>query len=128
VTFQVECAPDTPKLMAARDQIHQVLLNLALNAIQATPPNGSVTVRTSGGESEDAPEAWVEVTDTGAGIPADDLERIFDPFFTTKDPDQGTGLGLMICHRIVTDHGGRIEVTSRVGQGSTFRVRLPCGG
>ncbi len=126
VTFDVECAPDTPKLVAARDQIHQVLLNLALNAIQATPAGGTVTVRTSGTAVDDAPEAWVEVADTGAGIPADDLERIFDPFFTTKDPDQGTGLGLMICHRIVTDHGGTIEVTSRVGRGSTFRVRLPC--
>jgi signal transduction histidine kinase len=66
-----------------------------------------------------------EVTDAGCGISDEDLERIFDPFFTTKGPDQGTGLGLMICHRLVTDHQGEIEVDSAVGVGSTFLVRLP---
>jgi signal transduction histidine kinase len=65
------------------------------------------------------------VTDHGPGISDADLERIFDPFFTTKGPDQGTGLGLMICHRLVTDHRGEIEVTSKPGAGSTFLVRLP---
>jgi signal transduction histidine kinase len=65
------------------------------------------------------------VTDAGCGISAADLERIFDPFFTTKGPDQGTGLGLMICHRLVTDHQGEIEVSSTPGAGSTFLVRLP---
>jgi signal transduction histidine kinase len=67
----------------------------------------------------------IEVADDGCGIGADMLERIFDPFFTTKAPDQGSGLGLMICHRIVQDHGGRIEVESLEGRGATFRVRLP---
>ena len=66
--------------------------------------------------------------DTGSGIRDEDLERIFDPFFTTKDPDQGTGLGLMICHQIVADHAGCIEVSSRVGRGSRFRVLLPVTG
>jgi signal transduction histidine kinase len=128
VKLAVECAHDTPKLFAVRDQLHQVLLNLVMNAIHATPPGGRVSVSTSPGEGSEGPEAVLEVNDTGAGIPPDDLERIFDPFFTTKDPDQGTGLGLMICHRIVTDHGGTIEVMSRVGEGSRFRVRLPAGG
>ena len=69
----------------------------------------------------------VEVVDEGEGIAEEDLERIFDPFFTTKGPDQGTGLGLMICHRIASEHGGLIEVSSRPGRGATFRVRLPAG-
>jgi signal transduction histidine kinase len=128
VKLAVECAHDTPKLFAVRDQLHQVLLNLVMNAIHATPPHGRVAVSTSAGEGREGGEAVLEVSDTGSGIPPEDLERIFDPFFTTKDPHQGTGLGLMICHRIVTDHGGTIEVTSRVGEGSRFRVRLPAGG
>ena len=66
--------------------------------------------------------------DNGNGIPEEHLGRIFDPFFTTKGPDQGTGLGLMICHRIVTAHGGTIEVRSRVGEGATFSVHLPLAG
>ena len=70
----------------------------------------------------------IDVSDTGCGIREADLERIFDPFFTTKSPDHGTGLGLMICHRIVTAHGGSIEVRSREGEGATFSVHLPLGG
>ena len=66
--------------------------------------------------------------DTGVGISPEDLERIFDPFFTTKEPDEGTGLGLMISHRIVTDHGGAIDVRSELGQGSVFRIKLPVKG
>jgi signal transduction histidine kinase len=72
--------------------------------------------------------ASVAIEDSGRGIPEEHLERIFDPFFTTKDPDQGTGLGLMISHRIVADHGGSIDVRSRVGDGSCFRVLLPVTG
>jgi len=128
VEIAVDASPETPKLVASRDQIHQVLLNLVLNAIQATPPGGKVTVTTAADDGADGPRVAIEVRDTGVGVPEEDLERIFDPFFTTKDPDQGTGLGLMICHRIVTDHGGTIDVQSRAGQGSCFRVRLPAGG
>jgi signal transduction histidine kinase len=128
VVLAVQCAPDTPKLFAVRDQLHQVLLNLVMNAIHATPPRGQVAIRTYAAEGTDGGEAVLEVSDTGSGIPSEDLERIFDPFFTTKDPDQGTGLGLMICHRIVTDHRGTIEVVSQEGEGSRFRVRLPARG
>jgi signal transduction histidine kinase len=102
-----------------------VILNLVLNALHATPRGGSVVVRV---RPEGRGELCFEVCDTGRGIPSADLERIFDPFYTTKDPDQGTGLGLMICHGIVADHGGSIEVESREGQGSCFRVRLPREG
>jgi signal transduction histidine kinase len=116
-----------PKVLAVREQLHQVLLNLVLNAIQATPAGGRVRVRTWG-EAGEAAAACAEVRDTGRGIPREHIEQIFDPFFTTKGPDQGTGLGLMICHHIVTEHGGSIEVESEAGRGATFRVRLPVGG
>ncbi len=120
----VECAPSAPRADVVRNQIHQVLLNLLLNAVHATPAGGEVRVRV---DEKDAAEGEVCMTieDTGSGIPEEDLERIFDPFFTTKDPDEGTGLGLMISHGIVSDHGGSMEVRSKLGVGSTFCVRLP---
>ncbi|MDH3685561.1 MAG: ATP-binding protein [Myxococcales bacterium] len=121
IDVRLEIDLDTPKILGVRDQIHQVVLNLLLNAIHSTPPGGQVCVRTWG----DGDAALLEVRDTGRGIREDDLEQIFDPFFTTKGPDKGTGLGLMICHRIVLDHEGSIEVESSRGQGATFRVRLP---
>jgi signal transduction histidine kinase len=123
VTLRIERDADTPKVMAVRDRVHQVLLNLLLNAIHASPPGGEVRIRTfpdPGGDS-----VCIEVTDQGPGIPEEHLSQIFDPFFTTKGPDQGSGLGLMICHRVVADHGGTIEVRSRPGAGATFCVRLP---
>ncbi len=128
VALSVEVDPQTPKIVAVRDQLHQVLLNLVLNGVQATPPGGRVSFRTAPDPERGAGWLSIEVTDSGSGIREEDLERIFDPFFTTRNPDEGTGLGLMICHRIVTEHGGAIEVRSREGEGSTFRVRLPIEG
>ncbi len=122
VTLLADCAPDSPTVMANRDQIHQLILNLVLNAIAATPEGGNVTVRTTG---DPAGGLFLEVSDTGPGIGGEHLDQIFDPFFTTKGPDKGTGLGLMICHRIATDHGGVIEVRSDAGKGATFSLRLP---
>ena len=123
VKLTLHVDPATPKIVAARDQIHQVVLNLVLNALAVTPAGGEVAVRTSpapgGGGAE------IEVRDTGPGIPAEHLELIFDPFFTTKGPEAGSGLGLMVCHRIATDHHGSIEVSSREGRGAAFLVRLP---
>ena len=124
VTLKLACAPDAPKIVAVRDQIHQVVLNLILNAIAATPPEGEVTLAVSGEQDG----VRLEVTDTGDGIPEDHVEQIFDPFFTTKGPDEGSGLGLMVCHRIVTDHHGSIEVRSRQGEGATFSIWLPGEG
>lgn len=72
-----------------------------------------------------AEAACLEIVDDGCGISHEDLDRVFDPFFTTKAPDQGSGLGLMICHRIVQDHDGQIEVESLEGRGATFRMILP---
>jgi signal transduction histidine kinase/CheY-like chemotaxis protein len=125
VELSVEADPATPKVQAVREQLQQVVLNLALNALHATPRGGRIVLRVRPGARSGA---CLEVIDTGSGVPAEDLERIFDPFFTTKDPDQGTGLGLMISHGIVADHGGTIEVESREGSGTTFRVHLPSDG
>ena len=100
-------------------QMQQVLVNLIKNAMQATTRGGRITLQTH--EANDG--AWVSISDTGSGIPQDQLNRIFEPFFTTKK--QGTGLGLMIVQRIVRAHNGRIELESHVGRGTTFRIWLP---
>jgi len=104
------------------DQIHQVLLNLLLNALQAIDRHGQVEVTLSRRDST----AVIEVTDNGRGIPAENLPNIFRPFYTTKG--DGTGLGLSLARRIVEDHHGRINVTSTVGKGTTFAVILPLEG
>jgi len=100
-------------------QMKQVFLNLLKNAMQAMTRGGRLTVET-GANSE---AVWVNISDTGSGIPEEKLNRIFEPFFTTKK--KGSGLGLMIVQRIVRDHFGRIDVESKPRQGTTFRVWLP---
>src|SRR5215467_4514788 len=111
--------PSLPEIEHDSDQIHQVLLNLLLNALQAIDRHGKVAVTLSRRDST----AVVEVTDNGRGIPAENLPNIFRPFYTTKG--DGTGLGLSLARRIVEDHHGRINVTSTVGKGTTFAVLLP---
>jgi len=111
--------PLLPEVEHDSDQIHQVLLNLLLNALQAINLNGKVTVTIKAQGST----AVVEVADNGRGIPPEDLPNIFRPFYTTKG--EGTGLGLSLARRIVEDHQGRIDVTSAVGKGTTFAVLLP---
>jgi len=123
VALEAQPSAGTPLVWGVREQLQQVALNLALNALQATSAEGRVTLRTLADPRGGG--ACLEVADSGAGIPPEELEKIFDPFYTTKDPDQGTGLGLTICHGIVAEHGGSIEVESRAGSGTTFRVRLP---
>jgi signal transduction histidine kinase len=100
-------------------QMQQVLVNLVKNAMHAMTKGGTLTLQT--GEGADG--VWMSVEDTGGGIPQEQINRIFEPFFTTKKT--GTGLGLMIVQRIVRTHGGRIELESHVGRGTTFRVWLP---
>ncbi len=112
---------ELPQVHCLPSQINQVFMNLLVNAAHAIEVKGVVTVRT-GREGE---EVWIEVEDTGAGIPPENLKRIFDPFFTTKPVGKGTGLGLSVSYSIVQKHRGRIEVKSEVGRGSTFRVWLP---
>jgi len=102
-------------------ELTQVVSNLVMNALQATPGGGEVAVIVT----SRAGEAELRVEDHGVGIAPADLPRVFDPFFTTKDVDEGTGLGLSVSFGIVREHGGRIEVASALGQGSTFSVRLP---
>jgi PAS domain S-box-containing protein len=116
-----ELGVDLPVLMIDRHMIEQVLMNLVLNAIQATKPGGAITIRTRVTESH----CVVEIEDTGCGIPASVLSRIFDPFFTTKGTGEGTGLGLSVSLGIVERHGGQILVDSEVGKGTMFTVCLP---
>ena len=115
-------AADLAPVVCNLDQLHQVFLNLVLNAIDAMPNGGTLTIRTIAGTSV----AVVEVRDTGIGIPDSVRARLFEPFFTNKP--NGTGLGLSISAHIVTQHSGQIEVESEEGQGSLFRVILPYAG
>jgi signal transduction histidine kinase len=111
--------PALPEVEHDSAQIHQVLLNLLLNAIQAIDGRGTITVE-MGCDDE---SAAITVTDNGRGISADHLPNIFRPFYTTKG--NGTGLGLSLARRIVEEHHGTIDVTSTVGKGTKFLVQLP---
>jgi two-component system, NtrC family, sensor kinase len=114
-------AYDLPQVLCNGDQLRQVFLNLVLNAIDAMPDGGTLTVRTQAAPTV----AVVEIQDTGIGIPDDVRSHLFEPFWTNKP--NGTGLGLSISAHIVTQHGGQIDVESVPGEGSTFRVALPYG-
>ncbi len=119
LNLKTKLARHLPVMPIDLTQIQQVLVNLVKNAMQAMTRGGTLTLQT--GEGGDA--VWVSVSDTGGGIPQEQINRIFEPFFTTKK--KGTGLGLMIVQRIVRAHGGHIEVESQVGRGTTFRIWLP---
>ncbi len=121
VRIERDLARNLPPVNMDRDQLMQVVLNMVMNAAQAMDQGGRLVVKTR------AREGWVRisVTDSGPGIPRENLPLIFNPFFTTKPPGQGTGLGLSICDRIVSAAGGRIEVKSKPGKGATFTVLLP---
>jgi signal transduction histidine kinase len=103
------------------NQLQQVFLNLSLNACEAMPGGGTLTISTM----EDDGRVLVRLTDTGCGIKKDNLQRILEPFFSTKPVGQGTGLGLSVSYGIVRQHGGTLEVESEEGKGSTFTVVLP---
>jgi len=109
---EIECIPS---------QLNQVFMNLLVNAAQSIQERGVITLRTR----QSGDNIYVEIADTGAGIPPQILNRIFDPFFTTKPVGTGTGLGLSITHGIIRKHNGRIEVDSAPGRGTTFRITLP---
>ncbi len=125
--------PELPEIPVDPDQIRQVFLNMAVNAIQAMPNGGTLTISTMHTADPDLgevhpPEDYIMVSfvDTGAGIESDKLRSIFTPFYTTKT--QGTGLGLPITMRIIEQHGGRVTVQSELGKGTVFRIYLPKGG
>jgi signal transduction histidine kinase len=129
VEIKAECSAGLPLVAADTDEMKQVFVNLINNAFFAMTSGGALTIRCKS-ETDETGRTMVVVSlsDTGHGIPEDHLDKIFDPFFTTRPDGQGTGLGLSISYMVVQNHGGRIEVESAVGQGSTFRVYLPAPG
>ncbi|HEY6960031.1 MAG TPA: ATP-binding protein [Candidatus Limnocylindria bacterium] len=129
VTLVRELDPNLPKIRASADQLKQVLLNLYLNALEAMPNGGTLTVVTRGGNDLDLPfdSVRIEVRDTGTGMDEQTQARIFEAFFSTKE-QRGTGLGLWVSHGIVQGHGGTMKVRSKPGQGATFVIALPVAG
>ncbi|MBW2690875.1 MAG: GHKL domain-containing protein, partial [Deltaproteobacteria bacterium] len=112
---------DLPAIKADLSQLQQVFTNLIVNALQAMPEEGKLSIETSLGEDH----VYLLVRDSGMGMAPETVKQIFLPFFTTKDIKQGTGLGLSVVHGIVKSHGGSIDVESRIGQGACFRIKFP---
>ncbi|MCD9032038.1 histidine kinase [Luteimonas sp. Y-2-2-4F] len=121
VRLEIEAPPDPVPVHFDRAQLELILLNIAANAAQAMPDGGRFSARLS----TDDRDAQLSLADTGAGMPPEVLARIFEPFFTTRPAGQGTGLGLAVAHDLVADAGGRIDVDSAPGAGTTLHVRLP---
>jgi len=117
----VEEFSEVPLVRCYPQQLNQVFMNILVNAAQAIPERGKITVRSYAEDDN----VIVEISDTGTGIKLEDQSKIFEPFFTTKDVGKGTGLGLSISYRIIEKHGGKIEVVSEMGVGTTFKIRLP---
>jgi len=115
--------PFLPFVSGNASQLKQVFMNIIVNAAEAMHGSGTLTITTS--PAPDRKRVFVEFTDTGEGIPEENFTRIFDPFFTTKEVGKGTGLGLATSYGIVEDHGGKITVKSKVGEGTTFTIELP---
>jgi PAS domain S-box-containing protein len=121
IIIKQKLAKELPPVLIDQDQIQQALINLLLNAIEATPDDGKINIMTELGES--GRSAVIKIADTGKGIPPELLGRIFDPFFTSKE--NGTGLGLSITHGIIKQHGGTLAVKSVLGVGTIFTIDLP---
>jgi two-component system, NtrC family, sensor kinase len=122
IDIETEYRQDLPNVLVDPNQVEQVFMNILLNAGQAMPGEGKLTIRS--GISKGGAQVFVTITDTGHGIPEENISRIFDPFFTTKE-NRGTGLGLSVSYGIINNHGGTIEVQSRAGHGTSFTVKLP---
>jgi PAS domain S-box-containing protein len=128
INFMEEYAPDLPRVRVDFNQMHQVFLNLFLNAIQAMPRGGELKIRAEAIASAPLVNPGkdylrISISDTGRGIPAHDLKKIFDPFFTTRS--KGIGLGLSITYQIIKNHGGSIKGESKMERGTTFIITLP---
>lgn len=121
IAVNAQLASSLPPVYGNSGKLQQVFMNLIMNARDAMPRGGELTIAT---ESENS-TVHVEVSDNGVGIPSDDLHKIFDPFFTTKATSRGTGLGLAVTYGIIREHSGSIRVESAVGHGTTFRVEFP---
>ncbi|MCJ7507602.1 MAG: ATP-binding protein [candidate division Zixibacteria bacterium] len=115
---------DLPMVEIDREEMKKAILNIVLNAVQATRTGGEVSL--SLGQDRTNKEVIIEIKDTGEGISKENLSKLFQPYFSTKD--KGAGLGLSIAYRIVTDHKGKIDVESREGVGTTFTLKLPYKG
>jgi two-component system, NtrC family, sensor kinase len=121
IQIVIEAAAGLPSVSGDVGQLQQAVIALAANAIDAMPEGGTLTLRAIRSDSR----VLVQVRDTGIGIAPENMTKIFDPFFTTKDVGRGTGLGLAVCYGILSDHGGRLDVRSTVGVGTTFTITLP---
>ena len=121
--METNLAADLPAIMAVGSHLKQVFINMVINANTAMPSGGELRI-----SSESRPEEHeiaVIITDTGVGIPPQNVDRIFEAFLTTKKKVKGVGLGLSISYGFIREHGGRIEVQSEVGKGTTFSIYLP---
>jgi two-component system NtrC family sensor kinase len=130
VTLEFNPREDLPMITLDRNQFQSVVINLIINALDATEQGG--TVRASTGISVSASDTGkggveISISDTGCGISPENLDKLFEPFFTTKEVGKGTGLGLAVSYGIVQRHGGTIRVQSEIGRGSTFTVWIPLG-
>ena len=114
-----------PEIAGDAEKLKQVFMNMLINARQAIRKNGMISITT--GVDPDGQSVIISFKDDGPGITPDILDKIFNPFFTTKPTGQGTGLGLSVSYGIIEDHQGDIQVTSEVGRGAEFRIRLPIG-
>jgi two-component system NtrC family sensor kinase len=123
VEVRVEIEPGLPRAACDASQVQQMILALTMNAIEAMPDGGTVTLRAARDPAGDA--LRLQVADTGSGIAESDLPHVFEPFFTTKEDGKGVGLGLAVVYGIVQKHGGRIDIETKPGVGTTFTVRLP---
>ncbi len=129
IKLEMKLGQDLPLVLAAFDQIQQVLINIILNATQAMPEGGKLSIATSAAKGVKINESLkntvrIDITDTGVGIPKENLGKLFTPFFTTKEKGKGVGLGLPVVHGIIERHKGKIEVASEVSRGTTFTIYL----
>jgi len=124
IALEMDLGSGLPTVQGSAGRLQQVFANVIVNAIDAMESAGKLTIRTR----TEAEEVQIEFRDTGCGIPPEHLSAIFEPFFTNKRSGQGTGLGMWISHSVVKEHGGRIEVQSEVGEGTTVSVFLPVAG
>ena len=116
---------DLPPVQCVISQLNQVWMNLFINAVNAMPDRGVITVSTGMEDRAGAAWAWIRIADTGTGIAPENLSRIFDPFFTTQPVGSGTGLGLSLAYSIISQHNGAIKVDSVPGKGTRFTIFLP---
>jgi two-component system NtrC family sensor kinase len=124
ITLEMDLGNNLPTVVGSAHDLQQVFLNILLNAVQAMPDKGVLSIKSRA----DNHSVKVDIADSGVGIPAENLDRVFDPFFTTKEVGKGTGLGLSVSYGIMKKHHGQVSVTSEIGKGTTFSVMLPLAG